>query len=349
MRRLSKKSRAWLLSSALSLGATAAASTPAEPTLRYKIASTVSPEAATTLAKIYALSARRPPLSAPTSLEGWDQQRGALDKLMIPISNATVAQIGASVQDDRLGDVPIVRVRPAGYRANGRLLIYLHGGGYTFFSAHSRLGPAALVATATGDEVISVDYTVAPRGNWKVVTDQVLAVWKALLAKGSAPGRIGIFGDSAGGGMAAGSVLKMRDQDLPLPGALYLMSPSCDVTQNGDSYLTLSSVDPVLDPESSARGAQAYAEPQDQKNPYVSAVYGDYSKAFPPTLIQGGTREMLLSNFVREYQAIRSGGHEAVLDLYEGMPHVFQGSIPNTPEARTAFARAASFFNEHLR
>ncbi len=51
---------------------------------------------------------------------------------------------------------------------------------------------------------------------------------------------------------------------------------------------------------------------------------------------------------MREYQAIRGGGHEAVLDLYEGMPHVFQASVPNTPESHTALARAAAFFSEHL-
>uniref|UniRef100_UPI0015753F27 alpha/beta hydrolase fold domain-containing protein n=1 Tax=Sphingomonas bacterium TaxID=1895847 RepID=UPI0015753F27 len=95
--------------------------------------------------------------------------------------------------------------------------------------------------------------------------------------------------------------------------------------------------------------ANAYADAADQKNPYASPVYGDYTKAFPPTLIQGGTHELLLSDFVREYQAIRGGGHEAVLDLYEGMPHVFQASVPNTPETRTALARAAAFFSLHLR
>ena len=172
-----------------------------------------------------------------------------------------------------------------------------------------------------------------PRGGWKSTTDQVLSVWQALLAKGSAPASIGLFGDSAGGGLAAGSVLKMRDQGLPLPGALYLMSPWSDVSDTGDSYQTLSPADPVLDLDSSSWNAAAYADPKDQKNPYVSPVYGDYSKAFPPTLIQDGTREMFLSNCVREYQAIRGGGHEAVLDLYKGMPHVFQASIPNTPES----------------
>ena len=327
----------------------AAPASAADSALRFQVPTTVSPEAAKALAQIYAASSRRPPPGKPTSLKEWDDQREALDRLMIPASDAVVVRLGATVQDDTIGGVPVVRIRPAGYKANGRTLIYLHGGGYTRFSAHSRLGPPALVAAATGDEVISVDYTVAPRGNWRTVTDQVLAVWKALLARGDTPTRIGIFGDSAGGGIAAGSVLKMRDQGLPLPGALYLMSPSVDVTQEGDSYMTLSDVDPVLDRDSSAWGANAYADPRDQKNPYVSAVYGDYAPAFPPTLIQGGTREMLLSNFVREYQAIRGGGHEAVLDLYEGMPHVFQGSLPNAPETRTAIARAAAFFARYLR
>ena len=333
---------------ALCLSSLGFAAAFAQPALRYEVPSTVSPEAAKALAAIYAAASRRPPANKPTSLEAWDNQKDALDRIMIPASNALVAKLGASVKDDRIGDVPVVRILPAGYKPNGRTLIFLHGGGYTRFSAHSRLGPAALVATATGDTVISVDYTLAPRGNWKIATDQVISVWKALLSKGVAPASVGIFGDSSGGGLAAGSVLKMRDQGLALPGALYLMSPWTDITDTGDSYQTLSELDPVLDIDSSKWNADVYADQEDQKNPYVSPVYGDYSKAFPPTLIQGGTREMFLSNCVREYQAIRGGGHEAILDLYEGMPHVFQGSIPNTPEARTAIGRAAAFLNEHL-
>ena len=332
----------------LCLSSAASAAAIAQPALRYEVPSTVSPEAAKALASIYATASRRPPANKPTSFAVWDAQKDALDRLMIPASNALAAKLGASLKDDRIGDVSVVRILPAGYKPNGRTLIFLHGGGYTRFSAHSRLGPAVLVAAATGDLVISVDYTLAPRGNWKIATDQVISVWKALLLMGNAPTSIGIFGDSSGGGLAAGSVLKMRDQGVALPGALYLMSPWTDITDAGDSYQTLSNFDPVLDLDSSKWNADVYADEKDQKNPYVSPVYGDYSKAFPPTLIQGGTREMFLSNCVREYQAIRGGGHEAVLDLYEGMPHVFQASIPDTPEARTAVGRAAAFLNAHL-
>ena len=330
----------------LALAGSAAA---AEPTLRFQVPGTVSPEAANALGAIYAVTSRNPPPSKPTSLQEWDQQRDALDKRMLPASKALADKLGATVRDDRIGGVGVVLIRPANYEPNGSTLMYMHGGGYTRFTARSRLGPALLVAAATGDEVISIDYTDAPRGTWKTATDQVVSVWRALLAKGTAPASVGLFGDSAGGGLAAGSVLKMRDQGLALPGALYLMSPWTDITDTGDSYLTLSSADPVVAFESSRWNAGAYADPADQKNPYASPVYGDYSKSFPPTLIQGGTREMLLSGFVREYQAIRGGGHEAVLDLYEGMPHVFQASVPNTPESRTALARAAVFLKLHLK
>ena len=317
--------------------------------LRFGTPASISPEAASKLGAIYALSSRRPPASRPMSVGDWDREREALDKRMTPVSDALVAELGVGWRNDQVGSVPVVRILPAAHRPPGRTLVYMHGGGFTRFSARSRLGLPALVAAATGDEVISVDYTVAPRGDWKLITDQVLSVWRELLAEGALPGSVGLFGDSAGASIAAGAVLKMRDQDLPLPGALYFMSPSCDLTYTGDSFLTLSKLDPVLDLEGSRWGADAYAEPQDQRHPYASPIYGDYSKPFPPTLIQGGTRELLLSSFVRQYQAIRAGGHEAVLDLYEGMPHVFQGSIPDTPEARTAIARGAAFLKQHLR
>jgi acetyl esterase/lipase len=94
--------------------------------------------------------------------------------------------------------------------------------------------------------------------------------------------------------------------------------------------------------------AAAYADPKDQKNPYVSPVYGDFSRGFPPTLIQGGTREIFLSGFVRLYQAIDAAGRTVKLDLYEAMPHVFQNKAPASPESRQALGKMADFLKQHL-
>ena len=157
-----------------------------------------------------------------------------------------------------------------------------------------------------------------------------------------------MYGESAGGGLVAGAVLKMRDLGIALPGALVLWSPWADITAAGDSYGTLSKAEPFLTAAGLQASADAYASRADQKNPYVSPVYGDFSRGFPPTLIQGGTKEIFLSHFIRLYQAIDSAGGEAKLDLYDGMPHVFQIIGPDSPEGKLALAKSARFMAAHL-
>lgn len=317
-------------------------------TADFTIPSTVSAAAAQGLAAMYSARKGMPPFERPTSLADWDRKNAQASAFIGPSNEALAKRLCVTTSADDFGGVPVIRIRPKDYRPDGRLLVYLHGGGYALFSAATVLGLPALVATATGMEVVSVDYTLAPRGNWRTVTDQVLAVWRALLDAGAHPEASAIFGDSAGGGLATGSVLKMRDEGQPTPAALYLMSPWSDLADGGDSYATLAAADPSLDPETLSWAAAAYADASDQRHPHVSPVYGDYTQAFPPTLIQVGTREIFLSHAVRQYQAIRAGGQEAILDIYEGMPHVHQGLIPDAPESRTAIARAAEFFDTHL-
>ena len=160
---------------------------------------------------------------------------------------------------------------------------------------------------------------------------------------------IAIYGDSAGGGLAAGSVLKMRDQGMGMPAAVVLWSPWSDITETGDTYVTLKHAEPSYIYENVLKpSANAYADPKDQKHPYVSPVYGDYTKGFPPTLIQGGTKEIFLSNFVRHYQALDAAGQTVKLDLYEGMIHVFMVAIPDSPESKLALSKVDAFLKEHL-
>jgi epsilon-lactone hydrolase len=86
----------------------------------------------------------------------------------------------------------------------------------------------------------------------------------------------------------------------------------------GDTFFTLKNADPLplLKPLLLLAYAAAYANPSDQKNPYVSPVYGNFSRGFPPTLIQGGTKEILLSDSVRLYQALDQAGIPVKLDIY---------------------------------
>jgi len=288
------------------------------------------------------------PTFAPDDVASWAQMRAENEKALLGFAQTIVSSYGVTTEDAKVGDVPVVWITPKAWRDDGRILIYVHGGGFVAFSAHSTLYQSALMAARSGIRVLAVDYTTAPAARWPQITDQMIAVYRAVLAAGHEPSQIGMWGDSAGGSIVAGATLKLRDQGLPMPAALVLWSPWSDVSMSGDSYTTLGQSDPLLDlPGLKASGA-AYADPADQKNPYVSPVYGDYSKGFPPTLIQGGTHEMFLSNCVRQYQALVQAGIPATLDLYEGMVHVFQPMAPATPEGRAALTATVRFWNDHL-
>lgn len=224
--------------------------------------------------------------------------------------------------------------------------MYLHGGGYTGNSADTTAPNAALLARATGCRVVSLDYPLAPGSTYPETVRLVAEAHRALLAAGVPAGRIGYVGDSAGGGLAAGSALRMRDEGLALPGALALLSPWTDLTAAGDSRLTLAPHDSMQWPLL-AVCAEAYAGGAPLDHPYASPVYGDFAPGFPPTLLQAGTREILMSDAVRLHRRIAAAGGTACLEIYDGMPHIWMFGLPEAPEARESLERVAAFLAAH--
>lgn len=144
----------------------------------------------------------------------------------------------SNVTYTKLGGINVLDVKPQDWKDNGKILVYLHGGWYTFFSANSTLGAVTPVVNTTGLRVISVDYTLAPFSKWNQTTSKIVSVIQALIKeKGYSLEDIPMYGDSAGGGLIAGSVLKMRDERIGIPAAIMLWSPWTDVTGSGDSYV----------------------------------------------------------------------------------------------------------------
>jgi len=282
-------------------------------------------------------------------VEAWKVLQSSFEEQSIAQSAEFITQLGVVYESTELGDVPVIDVKPKGWEENGKVAIYTHGGAYTLLSAKSTLGTASLFADSTGMRVISVDYTLAPYAGWSEVTDQIIAVIESLNKKGIENKNILMFGESSGGALASSVTLKMRDKKMALPGAVVMWSPWSDITETGDSYYTLKNEDPTYLYETILKpSADAYAKTEDHKNPYVSPVYGDYNKGFPPTLIQGGTKEIFLSNFVRHYQVIDNADQVVKLDLYEGMPHIFQAILPYSKESKEALVKVNRFLNKYF-
>jgi acetyl esterase/lipase len=310
---------------------------------------TVSPQAQTAIAGMWSPRYDRA-RAGPDDPYGWKAENLARDKWAAKAIPQILQKYPVSIKALSINGVKVIDIRPSGWQpSDKRLLVYLHGGAYVLGSARSTLGISAMMAEETGIHSISVDYTLAPQVRYMVILDQVTTVIRGLLAEGYSLKNMAIYGDSAGGGLAAGAVLKMRDEGIGMPAALVLLSPWSDIADAGDSYHTLAAAEPTYTYKDLLKpAAAAYAPPAEQKNPYVSPVYGDYSKGFPPTLIQGGTKEIFLSNFIRQYQAIDQAGIPVKLDLYEGMVHVFQLGHPAWPESKTARLKIRAFLKAHL-
>jgi acetyl esterase/lipase len=283
-------------------------------------------------------------------IAGWKKLQALVDADAKAKSEPLLKRYPHTVESSELGGIPVLDVRPAAWKDNGKALVYTHGGAHTMYSAASMLGRAVVAAHSTGLRVISVDYTLAPHVKYNQMSDQVVAAIQALVARGHRLEDTAIYGDSSGGGLAAAAVLKMRDRGLGMPAAAVLVSAWLDVTPSGDTETTLRDADPnQLYEKHSKYAAAAFADPKDQKHPYASPVYGDFSKGFPPTLIQGGLKETLLSGFVRFYQALDVARVPVKLDLYEGMVHNFPDRIPDAPESIVARGKMRAFLAHHLR
>ncbi len=334
-------------------GAQAANGTAADasPALRDFVPLTISPQAQAIYHRLLPLvEALRKGQKVPQTVADFDARYTQTLARAEASTGPVLKALGVTDTYLHMGDVGVLETKPPNYQDDGTVLIDVHGGGFVLDSARSSAGNDAMMAVSTGKRVLSVDYTVAPHGRWQLVTDQVIAVYKAVLAEGYQPHSIGMFGGSAGGDIVPASILKMRDQGIPIPGAVVLMSPCVDLHLIGDTETTLAGADPALsNKEEIFAGFKAYADPVDWNNPYVSPIFGDFTKGFPPVLIQVGTKEMILSDSVRFYQAIKAAGGEAELDVYEGMAHGFQSYMTGTPEQKAAFSEVKRFWMGHLK
>ncbi len=247
----------------------------------------------------------------------------------------------------KIGGIRAIDIKPKNYKKSNKVIFYIHGGAYVVLHADVTLASMLPLAENSGLRIIAIDYTLAPQAKFSKIIAEVIQFYKGLLQQYDAK-NIAIYGDSAGGSLTASSVLKMRDLGIKLPAAVVLWSPWSDIDAIGDSYHTLADNDPLLiNPNFLENAALAYAPKSEFKNPYVSPVYGDFTKEFPPTLIQVGSKEIFLSNAIRMYRNLDNAGKTVKLDVYEGMWHVWQGHY-FLPESKKAVENTKKFMFKYL-
>ncbi|MGY1919616.1 alpha/beta hydrolase [Pseudomonas tolaasii] len=305
----------------------------------------ISPEAQATLNRL--VNIEGVPYNAVHAMpasedhDGWRRLQAAVDQNYAQANAGQAALLRASLQTLNVEGATVHVATPPG--GSDFAYIDLHGGALVFGGGENCRIAAGKQADLHETVTYGVDYRMPPDHPYPAALDDCLAVYRHVL-KHHAPQKIAIGGRSAGGNLAAAMLLRARDEGLPLPAALVLLSPEIDLTESGDSFHVNRTVDVVL-PNPLMSVNLLYAAGADLSHPYLSPLFGDLA-GFPPTFLQSGTRDLFLSNTVRMHRALRQAKVPAQLHVFEAMPH---GGFMGAPEDAELLAEVADFVREHLK
>lgn len=315
------------------------------PAFTVPFSSYASPEARKMFQRVLEEGRNAPPLDGPVSASRayYDQINTARADLMrrlypVDIEKRTIGGVSAQVVTPKQGIAP---------EQKHRVLVNLHGGAFLWGAGAGGLVESIPVSSLGRIEVITVDYRQGPEHVFPAASEDVAAVYRALLKHYPAK-NIGIYGCSAGGVLTGEAVAWFIHEHLPVPGAIGMYCGAV-AELSGDSAW----VAPVLDggppPSSPLKLADLpYFKGARASDPLVFPANSPTLLAkFPPTLLITGTRDFTMSSEIQSQRLLTDAGVDAELHVWDGMWHSFF-SDPEMPESKEAYAVMVGFFDRHL-
>ncbi len=253
---------------------------------------------------------------------------------------------------ETMNGVPVDVVEPsAGIPAGNahRVLINVHGGAFMWGSGSGALVEAIPIAVTMGIKVVTVDYRLAPEHRYPAASEDVTAVYRALLQT-YLPENIGIYGCSAGGVITAQVIPWIRRQNLPRPAAIGTFCGTGAPISGDSAYLagplmgTTMPVVPVLPDVLDFIYMQGVPATDGAAYPMMS---DEEVRQMPPTMLLAGGRDFAVSMLTLAHRRLAAAGVESDLQIFDGLSHAFF-VWPEMPESHEAYRLIASFFDRHL-
>ncbi|MGY2185580.1 Monoterpene epsilon-lactone hydrolase [compost metagenome] len=248
---------------------------------------------------------------------------------------------GVTIEEIEMGGVPATVVTPEQVE-DGRVMLYIHGGGYVAGSPSGYHGIAGNYAKLLKAKVYMPDYRLAPEHPFPAAIDDTLASYKWLLDQGIPARSIVFSGDSAGGAMVVSVMVAARNAGLPLPAAGVALSPWANLEHSGSSMMTRDGIDPTVNPVGLNLMAKTFLQGTLRNDPGASPVFADV-RGLPPIAIHIGESEVMLSDAMRLATHLAQNRVRVTLEVWPGMFHVWHLFAAILPEGRHALENAAAF------
>ena len=210
------------------------------------------------------------------------------------------------------------------------LVFHVHGGGFVACSSFTHTTNTRAWAIDTDAPILSVDYRLAPAFSFPIQLTECVIAYKWALANmsllGSTGERIIVVGDSSGGNLVTGLIIKAITEGFRVPDAAILIYPAMYLAMSLSCARVISVVDPMLNLKMLHALLPAYI-PSDYgvENYYVSpALVPDSILAqFPPTRILAGQCDPLLDDSIYFYQRLKELRVDAEIVVFARVSHGF--------------------------
>jgi acetyl esterase/lipase len=255
---------------------------------------------------------------------------------------------GVTYAEVDAGGVPALWCIPAGCDDES-VLLWNHAGGTVVFSMYSDRKVAGHLATAAGIRALALDFRRSPENRFPAQQDDVEAAYRWLLSQGYRPDRIAAGGHSVGGNFAVSLAIRLRDQGMPLPGAILSVSAWYDIELKNPTLKTHAQTDKVLSIASLSVFREGWLAGTGTKHndPRVNMLYADLA-GLPPINIYFGAHEVLVGE-IREFaQRAKAAGVDASLHGVPGGQHLFLLGAGRVPETDAAISEMGEWLRAKL-
>jgi monoterpene epsilon-lactone hydrolase len=267
----------------------------------------------------------------------WINRAGLRFKTPLPLSLRGVVRVTPQLLGHNLGD----HFERIGHTRNTAMILYFHGGGYTFGNPGTHREHIARLVARTGSVATAPTYRLAPKHPFPAAVNDAIDSYRALLECCSSPREVIVAGDSAGAGLAVAMVHRARAEGLPLPAGVILFSPYMDLEHTTYTITTNAPTD-YLPLRELMKANDWYTSEEQRIHPEASPIRADLT-GFPPMLVLAGGAEMMLGDSLRLAENAKRDGVDLDLFIEPEMPHVWPALVPWEPASKRALTRCAQW------
>ncbi|MFH8805078.1 alpha/beta hydrolase fold domain-containing protein [Streptomyces sp. NPDC017936] len=251
-------------------------------------------------------------------------------------------------------DVPILLLRPQNVPGPLPVIVWFHGGGQVLGFAAQDTPWLKPLSAALGCAVVAVDYRLAPETPAPGAAEDGYTAYRWISDNaadlGLDPTRIGLAGQSGGGGIAAATALLIRDRGAATPLFQLLQYPMLDDRNTTDSSREITDIG-IWDRATNLLAWQAILGDRvgtEDVTPYAAASRASDLTGLPPTFIGVGELDVFRDESLDYAARLRAHGVPVELHLYPGAYHAFDLFAPQSQLAESFRHTWNDYLARHL-